>query len=813
MAKPIPPNALLYLEDPQGHRVGGKGDKPQGAQAQDAVKDHIRKALQKLVDRLQRRPTESEINALSRYTTETIARYFDDLDAAFTGVAIPPAATVDSRAAQDQLRRVEAGHAHPSTRPLLPVDVMERPDFRAVVLATAAHCGVVPRNVLEEAFVFQWLGVGAEYFRRHPLHSDVAAQALRDYGAATLARLPKIKTLLTGEPLSRARLTLGYALNAKEEVVALDWVAPPATLPSAVNDELGFELMKSWLAARGVPVVGDVSEALVRHAAKAEWRGHTEYPFQSLEDLMATSSGDPIADLIAVAAVFDQSLATVSEVRLSFRVHGFRHIFAQLELAPWHPGQALGTQGDVGEMVFRKGDRWQLVGYHGEKTPTLADIFFACRVPLPKPGAVRDEDIQRVRNNGNIQLTDEQLKTVMATPRQRHMLMQTLWSRDHPGEPFPTRYAFKTRLEKSGASQVDMALRMNVIPLAPTQLPDFSGNFASLVFERDAAGVDRQRFFYGRGAQSLTLSVLRGDGLELGHSLERYIALRQLETAGETLLISPVMTSDDVLAFMAQHGSAAPQRLATVAHAVNPEFPLTPDVMALSGVESHGKVNRVRLWHGAVRREDLGDAYFWLQWAREADGHYTVTRVSRTFGKQLTQQMAEGKGSAGGGGLTLAPDGDGMVERAERVRPKPEGFAPLTKEMCETQPLITPAELLKNPPLETLPVQLKEGERGFEATSLDWKKLAIPPSTERYAGPVDLPEFIGSDTFLPEPPLGMVLACDALLVGGAVVVGAAVLAAPELAAALAVEVPAGVAAGIARGVQVALNPARPILVY
>lgn len=813
MAKPIPPKVHQAPRQQRGPNVLEDSGKPQGPRAQAIVKEYIRNALQKLADRLHRRPTASEINALSRYTTETITQYFDDLDAAFTGVEIPPSPTVDPRAAQDQLRRVESGHAHPGMRPLLPVDVTERADFREVVLATAAHCGVVPRNVLEEAFVFQWLGVGAEYFRRHPLHSDVAAQEFRDYGAATLARLPRIKTLLTGEPLSRARLTLGYALNAKEEVVALYGVAPPATLPTSVNDELGFEVMKSWVAARGAPVAGDVLEALIRHAANAEWRGHTEYPFQSLEDLMATSSGDPIADLIAVAAVFDQTLATASEVRLSFRVHGFRHIFAQLELAPWHPGQTLGTNKVVGEMVFRKGDRWQLVQYQGYMTSKLADIFFATRVPLPKPGAVRDEDIQRVRNNGNIQLTDEQLKTVMATPRQRHMLMQTLWSRDHPGEPFPRRYAFKTRLEKSGASQVDMALRMKVVPLAPTQLPAFSGNFASLVFERDAAGVDRQLFFYGRGAQSLTLSVLRGDGLELGHPLERYIALRQLETAGETLLISPVMTSDDVLGFMAQHGSAAPQRLATVAHAVNPEFPLTPDVMALSGVESHGKVNRVRLWHGDVSREKLSDTYFWLQWARGADGHYTVTRVSRTFGKQLAQKMAEGKGSAGVGGLTIAPDGDGMVERADRLRPKPEGFTPLTGEMCKTQPLTTPAELVKIPPLEKLPVQLKDGERGFEATSLDWKKLAIPPSTERCADPVDLPEFIGSDTFLPEPPLGMVLACDALLVGGALVVGAAVLAAPELAAAMAVEVPSGVAAGIARGVQVVLNPARPTWVY
>lgn len=130
------------------------------------------------------------------------------------------------------------------------------------------------------------------------------------------------------------------------------------------------------------------------------------------------------------------------------------------------------------------------------------------------------------------------------------------------------------------------------------------------------------------------------------------------------------------------------------------------------------------------------------------------------------------------GGRVFAPEIDENLLRD--LIPKPEGYTSIEPDL---RPLTTPIIDVKVGALEypaTPPIL--PGLGGYSLLDPDvMKNFQTPPTVERPAvGPaVDLPEFVGSDTFLPEAP-GIDVAGYAFL-GGSFALGAAAVAfGPEL---------------------------------
>ena len=87
-----------------------------------------------------------------------------------------------------------------------------------------------PLNILEEAIIFQWLGVGADYLKRYPLQLDDVVEQLQHSGAALRKRLPKMSQLLLGESLRLSRPIMAHQLKGQHDVIALQWADGPETI-------------------------------------------------------------------------------------------------------------------------------------------------------------------------------------------------------------------------------------------------------------------------------------------------------------------------------------------------------------------------------------------------------------------------------------------------------------------------------------------------------------------------------------------------------------------------------------------------------
>lgn len=131
-------------------------------------------------------------------------------------------------------------------------------------------------------------------------------------------------------------------------------------------------------------------------------------------------------------------------------------------------------------------------------------------------------------------------------------------------------------------------------------------------------------------------------------------------------------------------------------------------------------------------------------------------------------------------GRTLSPDARALEEARRRLQQLLAGESFGQISISKAEPLFTPAELKRVEPLVTVSMPLRTDVRGFAPTALAWKELAIPPTDTIPAQPVDLPEFIGSNTFLPEPPMAMVVAGYAVFGGAVAATGALIVLAPEL---------------------------------
>ncbi len=161
---------------------------------------------------------------------------------------------------------------------------------------------------------------------------------------------------------------------------------------------------------------------------------------------------------------------------------------------------------------------------------------------------------------------------------------------------------------------------------------------------------------------------------------------------------------------------------------------------------------------------------------RLPDGQETLVSATGVGAREI-EPLLKPQGS-----LVLAPDADEMDKQAQTLRPAPEGFALPDADLCKPKPLFTPAEVLKTPSLEqpadVLDLPKLEGFAILDPK--DMEKYKIPPSVGRLGSPlpvdedqVELPEFVGADAFLPEPPLGMVVSGYAIL-GGVMLAGPAV---------------------------------------
>lgn len=690
---------------------------------------------------------------------------------------------------------------------IVPQQIIQSPQMYEMGLAIARGRGLTLEGNVEEAFYFG--EIGFPYLRTHWVTKEDIAQYFQKNGASSITRLQRIQqvahqgsavpaselekpivldyTWSVPHPGAVASLKL-YPLGqepagSNHHSVVFRWSRTHLWHhPTHVTDELGVAVVKSWLHGIGVPITHVVEEALMRHAVAGDHYGHSETLLDDMMQYADQHQPNPLGRLVQIASALDDQInPTMSTILVRMRVHGMRQRFASLRLIPWVAGKGLKQTMSTGQLLWtNRGGDWRLIQYKGTATDEMA-MHFSPELSH-RDEKLTDAALTTLTHRGHLVLYWDQLIETLGTVWRRQVLKNTLWSRDHPGEIPPQRYALvviksqvkaTTRVVRRNRGG-SMALGLKIIPLKPGESPDVTREYAALIFERGVDGRDHLQQVQGRGAQEMAEAVLSGNGVIFTHSIERHIALRLLASDIKQLPINSPLTADEVLGFARIYGHEAPHYLARFAHGVRSDFPESPETIALSGFESKGQVGSVKLWHGKVNRGDVAEQYFWIQWVKQPDGSYVGTKVSRNFGKKVAAAM-QPQGTA-----VFAPDADEIVKHSEALRPKSEGFTSLDGAICKEKPLITPAELVNVPSLEKLPVQLKDGERGFSATSVDWKKLATPPSTERYAGPVDLPEFVGSDTFLPEPPLGMVVVSYAALGGVVAVTGALVVLAPEV---------------------------------
>lgn len=139
------------------------------------------------------------------------------------------------------------------------------------------------------------------------------------------------------------------------------------------------------------------------------------------------------------------------------------------------------------------------------------------------------------------------------------------------------------------------------------------------------------------------------------------------------------------------------------------------------------------------------------------------------------------------------PDAEVLIEASRRLRELLSAESYGSMSVPRPEPLFTPAEWVKIAPLVNTPVEMRHDMPGFAPTPLTPKDLAIPPSEWRLHSPspsrgegwgegdsVDLPATIGGEVLLPEPPLGMVVVGDVIVMGGFAMGAALVALGPEL---------------------------------
>lgn len=671
-----------------------------------------------------------------------------------------------------------------------------KPYFREQTLAIAAQKGVVPSNPLEEAVTFSQLGSGKDYLQQHPLSHSQALQLIADHGAVTMRQLAKIQSRFapTGMAWEESRhlpndLALAYRLNEKGEIVelafftgsqpldkkwsktiALHWDPDLKRYRPRSYDVRSRELVEAWFENVHAPLEDVMEQTLVRTAlAGRAGRGSDKTSLADLDSYFSRYRLGAVTRWVAILSRLDARFLTANRVHFAVNIGETRGEFSGLQLSVLRDGEEWSPEKHKANYLFEKTNgSWVLRRYKGPASVRLLQWLTPEVATAPLIG-----------EHGNVEISWAELKTMLRNQRARAELFQRLWHRRHPQSPFPKRFIFQ--FHKDGQDESRIVKSMEI--LDAVQLPNRRADLGWLYFEHDGIKL-RLIFLETDLAQVLAAEILEGDGLIWRHPMEFVLAMRQLGGKFATAYKEEKLTEKALLQYFKHYGSASIPQILDQLHAISPGLPARPRRVAISGLVDHESVlvNSANIWFDdAVNREKVARHYFWVEFQHGGGDDYVPVATSRSTAIQIAEYARRRSTQAvNAAGLVLAPDADEMAQRAKVMRPKPEGFAPIDDKLCKPEPLVTPAELAKVDPLETLPVTLKSNVPGFVPTSLSWKDLATPPTDTIPAQFVDLPEFIGSDVSLPEPPLGMVVAGYAVLGGVVAATGALIVLAPEL---------------------------------
>jgi hypothetical protein len=491
--------------------------------------------------------------------------------------------------------------------------------------------------------------------------------------------------------------------------------------------------------------------------------------------------------LLTLLKPFDARLAgdLSSGVRISFLINTAKDAASTFSLVPVSPKVGWDENPVLTQILFvpREG-RWPVMQYHGIMGKEWADgvgVFAPNALTPPR---------KWLANKGQIMPPWGELRDTLRDPAKRRWLLELLWRDKFPGRPLPVHRLLVA--SRNGESDAIPTRALDVLDATPYLNTDPPAHLARLFFVDDG-GRDRLTGFDGRGGQDGAKAVLEGDGHWPTHPFERALVLGRL--CRKHFMFN--LSLQDVTGFFSQQGHSGIGKIVNQIAAADPTFPKDSHRFAIAAwmdgkIEGENKLAGLRLLHGdAIDRERGRNYALWVEYVKGEDSQWQATPSERLSG----QLVAE---AGRGGGQVFAPDADAIDQTAEMVRQLTQstgGFAPLDENMCKNEPLITPAELEKVDPLvrpADAPVIPRLG--GFHGMDADeMRRLMAIPASELIPFPsgrgqgegdvtgVDLPQYVGGDTFLPEPPAAMVIAGYAVLGGAVAATGALMVLVPEVA--------------------------------
>lgn len=635
----------------------------------------------------------------------------------------------DLQAAHAQWSQVAAGRPQ-TPRPLrLSPDIADRADFRERVLAIAATRGVVPRNRLEEAFVFQWMGVGQEYLMFHPLRRRDVLEAFEQQGGSLFQVMFKMRRLVMDSHAVAIpdHVTLVFRVHANGNITDIALFETQMTPNSHWTDAAPFQwgpelkryrpidynlrsrdLVHAWFTGIGLPLEHVVERVFVRTIMGARGgRGQERSTLTDLDDYFSKRGIGGIVLWVSIAGRLDDRFISATRLRLTLHINEGYNDFSGIEIMPLGPGEEWVPLPRTATFLLEKADgEWHLRRHQGDATERLA-------VHL-KP---KDKVVPVVGPRANVELSWAELRIIMRNPQRRRELIDITWRRCHPETPIPKVFVFQA--SKDGKDEARQALNLDILDAA--QLPEKSHDLAWLTFKKETLVWAK-----GRAAQDLVEDVLRGNGILLEDPLEYVLGLRPIMSGVVTSQDGQPLTDQKVLGYFEAHGRLAVPQLLDLLHRINPQRPRRPHRFALSGARptpSH-VVSGIRVWYEKDAHDDNVDGqHFWVQWEQVSEDHYVETQANLRFGKQIAE-------AAKGEGRVQAPDATEKEATAAAVAKatRPGGFATVDP-ISPPEPTRTPVELKTVKPLIHVPVAVKEGKRGFEPASPAWKDLALQPFT------------------------------------------------------------------------------------
>jgi hypothetical protein len=491
-------------------------------------------------------------------------------------------------------------------------------------------------------------------------------------------------------------------------------------IPQKVWRINAVRLADALLAHLGFRLDDVASRALADEAMGYEGRARRQ-----LEPLIAQlrTEGTSIANhLLPLACKLNPNFwGTPSELRLSLGITADGS-YSSVRLEPWG-AQRQWEHGNVRANLLLQlaSGEWRLIRFSGPSSEKVATAMATAPV---------------IQNRGYVTLSWDDLKRIMHDPHHRQDLVNTLWHRDHPEQPLSTHYIFQA--QKMNEAGITMAYSLTVLDSEQVASMTRDSSYAWLRFEPSSDGAKRLAHIEGSNVGELAEPVLAGDGHSLKDPVDRVLVLRMLSD-GLITKSDPSqgpVTLQDIRSTFMKHGGGIVEYLITTARIADPNFPGAPQRLLLTGL-LNGKAPATTVIGLTLQSEgdlhSLGHSYFGVQFERVSAGRYDVTDAQRGLGRELAQIYQSGWK---GGGQTIAPDADAKERVAAEVAKSaqtPGGFASIDP-MSRPEPMITPAELKQVKPLETLPVILKNNDRGFAPSVVAWKDLALRPSDKRFVG-------------------------------------------------------------------------------